>query len=98
MLDLGWSTNTYSDVASLALSGTAEEDSLAVFAGNLVTSQIIVGDLRSRRRTEDLEVATTLLGKAPLSVSETVFACACNSDYSILIYRCLLHCPNFRPQ
>ena len=70
MLDMGWNTNTYSDVASLALCGTAEEDNLAVFAGNLVTSQIIVGDLRSRRRREDLEVATTLPGKAPLAVSE----------------------------
>ena len=88
MLDMGWNTNTYSDVASLALCGTAEEDNLAVFAGNLVTSQIIVGDLRSRRRREDLEVATTLPGKAPLAVSEGVFACACYSDYSILVYRC----------
>ena len=88
MLDMGWNTNTYSDVASLALCGTAEQDNLAVFAGNLVTSQIIVGDLRSRRRREDLEVATTLPGKAPLAVSEDVFACACYSDLSILVYRC----------
>ena len=89
MLDMGWNTNTYSDVASLALCGTAEQDNLAVFAGNLVTSQIIVGDLRSRRRREDLEVATTLPGKGPLlAVSEDVFACACYSDLSILVYRC----------
>ena len=89
MLDIGWNTNTYSDVASLALSGSAEKDNLAVFAGNLVTSQIIVGDLRARRRTEDLEVATTLPGKAPLAVSEEVCACACHSDYTILVYRCV---------
>ena len=89
MLDIGWNTNTYSDVASLALSGTAEKDNLSVFAGNLVTSQIIVGDLRARRRTEDLEVATTLPGKAPLTVSEEVCACACHSDYTILVYRCV---------
>ena len=89
MLDMGWNTNTYSDVASLALSGTAEKDNLAVFAGNLVTSQIIVGDLRARRRTEDLEVATTLPGKAPLTVSEEVCACASHSDNTILVYRCV---------
>ena len=91
MLDMGWNTNTYSDVASLALSGTAEKDNLAVYAGNLVTSQIIVGDLRARRRTEDLEVATTLPGKAPLAVSEEVCACACYSDYSVLVYRSVPH-------
>ena len=89
MLDMGWNTNTYSDVASLGMCGSSEEDNLMVFAGNLVTSQIIVGDLRARRRTEDLGVATTLPGKAPLtiSVSGDVFACACCSDCSILVYR-----------
>merc|ERR1719189_2860587 len=89
MLDMGWNTNTYSDVASLGMCGSSEEDNLMVFAGNLVTSQIIVGDLRARRRTEDLEVATSLPGKAPLtiSVSGDVFACACCSDCSILVYR-----------
>ena len=87
MLDMGWNTNTYSDVASLGMCGSSEEDNLMVFAGNLVTSQIIVGDLRARRRTEDLEVATTLPGRAPLtiSVSGDVLACACYSDCSILL-------------
>ena len=67
MLDMGWNTNTYSDVASLALSGTAEKDNLAVYAGNLVTSQIIVGDLRARRRTEDLLIRSSAAPKSPAS-------------------------------
>ena len=63
MLNLLWNTNIYSDVASLAISGK-EEDGQRVFAGNLVTSTIVVGDLRPKRKPEDsIEVATMITGK-----------------------------------
>jgi len=88
MLNLLWNTNIYSDVASLAISGK-EEDGQRVFAGNLVTSTIVVGDLRPKRKPEDsIEVATMITGKGPLSVTESgdFLACACYNDYSVIVY------------
>ena len=64
MLNMVWNTNVYSDVAGLVVSGPAD-DSCLVFAGNLVSSTIIVGDIRPKRKPEDsLEVATMISGKA----------------------------------
>ena len=87
-MNLLWNTNIYSDVGSLAVSGS--DDRCRVFAGNLVTSTIIVGDLRPKRKPEDsLEVATMITGKAPVCVSDIceVFVCGCHSDYSVLVYK-----------
>ena len=88
MMNLKWNTNIYSDVASLTLTGREEDNDLKVFAGNLVTSQIIVGDLRQKKKPqESLEVATTIPGKGPLCSSSNGkhFICACFSDCSILV-------------
>jgi len=88
MLNMTWNTNVYSDVASLTLTGSEEDNNLKVFAGNLVTSQIIVGDLRQKKKPqESLEVATTIPGKGPVcsSPNQDVFICACFTDYSILV-------------
>ena len=90
-MNMLWSTNTYSDVASLALAGNEDKDNLKMFAGNLVTSQIIVGDLRKKRMRPEagLEVADTIAGKAPLTVSPNcdTFCCANTLDTDILVYR-----------
>ena len=91
MMNLLWNTNTYSDVASLALAGSEDKDNLKMFAGNLVTSQIIVGDLRKKRMRPEagLEVAGTIAGKGPLTVSPhcDIFICANMMDTDILVYR-----------
>jgi len=87
-MNLKWNTNIYSDVASLSLTGREEDNDLKVFAGNLVTSQIIVGDLRQKKKPQDsLEVATTIPGKGPVisSMDGKHFICACFSDTSILV-------------
>jgi len=62
---------------------------MMLFAGNLVTQQIIVGDLRRRRKAEaGLEVADTVPGKAPFSVSSScdILCCTSMQDFSVLVY------------
>ena len=89
MMNLVWSTNIYTDVACLRLAGSDALDNLKLFAGNLVTQQIIVGDLRRRRKAEaGLEVADTVPGKAPFSVSSScdILCCTSMQDFSVLVY------------
>lgn len=89
MLTLCWTTNVYSDVASLAVAAATPEKT-TVLAANLISPQVVVGELRSRRKTEEgLEVAAMLDGKAPVAVSPTgeVVVCASAQDQGgLLVY------------
>ena len=90
MLNLCWTTSVYSDVASLAVAAPSPEKT-TVLAANLISPQVVVGEVRPRRRTEEgLEVAAMLEGKAPVAVSEAgdLVVCASARDPgTILLYR-----------
>ena len=90
MLNLCWTTSVYSDVASLAVAAPSPEKT-TVLAANLISPQVVVGEVRPRRRTEEgLEVAAMLEGKAPVAVSlagDLVVCASARGDHSLLVYR-----------
>ena len=90
MLNLVWTTSVYSDVASLAVAAPSPEKT-TVLAANLISPQVVVGEVRPRRRTEEgLEVAAMLDGKAPVAVSlagDLVVCASGRGDHSLLVYR-----------
>ena len=103
MLTMIWSTNVYSDVAGLAVCCPSPEQSKIV-AGNLVSSQVVVGDVRTRSRTEEgLEVAAMIAGRAPLTLSQSgdLLVCCSAADNSVTAHRsdrtweltCRAQCP-----
>ena len=88
MLNLSWTTSVYSDVASLAVAAP-DTEKIKVLAANLVSSQVVVGEVRPKKKTEEgLEVAAMLEGKAPVAVSGSgeVVVCASARDHSLLVY------------
>ena len=83
MLNLSWTTSVYSDVASLAVANPSP-DKTQVLAANLICSQVVVGEVRPRRRTEEgLEVAAMLEGRAPVAVSSAGDLAVCPSPRQI---------------
>ena len=91
MLNMDWSTNVYSDVASLAVFSPGPERTRIV-AGNLVSSQVVVGEVRARRREEGLEVLAMIAGRAPVCVSEkgNLVVCASAEDQgTVTVHRCV---------
>ena len=90
MLNLCWTTSVYSDVASLAVAAPSP-DQTKLLAANLISPQVVVGEVRPRRRTEEgLEVAAMLEGKAPVAVSgggDLVVCASAREPGTILVYR-----------
>ena len=76
---MAWSTNVYSTVASLAVS-VPSPNLTRLLSGDLVSSQLVVGEVRAGRRVEGgLEVAAMIGGRAPLALSEDGEVAVCTS-------------------
>ena len=90
MLNLCWTTSVYNDVASLAVAAPTPEKT-KVLAANLISSQVVVGEVRPRTKTEEgLEVAAMLEGKAPVAVSgpgDLVVCASARDPGTVLVYR-----------
>ena len=90
MLNMCWTTSVYSDVASLAVAAPTTEKT-KLLAANLISSQVVVGEVRPKRKTDEgLEVAAMLEGKAPVALSgggDLVVCASARDPGSVLVYR-----------
>jgi len=88
-LNLEWFKNTYADIASLAVGGQDEEN-LFVFTANQIQSQVIIGDLRPRKTSDNsLVISNMVSGKSPVAVDDSAILLITGDlmDHSVLIWK-----------